>query len=215
MVIIGLSSMVFYCCLEFFIKPGMIQPINYTLFILILVGSSIVRYRVGVNNIYQKLRIQQLNNALEEIANHDSLTRLKNRHALSCLIPTYTGREICIAMLDINKFKYFNDTFGHKKGDEILCLVSDILTKVLAGCDVFRYGGDEFLVVGKEISEADLGEKLAECNSLLGQYSTDKGRPELSFSCGVVGLKASDANYVYDAISKADMLLYENKRKVR
>ena len=118
-------------------------------------------------------------------------------------------------MLDINKFKYFNDTFGHKKGDEILCLVSDILTKVLAGCDVFRYGGDEFLVVGKEISEADLGEKLAECSSLLGQYSTDKGRPELSFSCEVVGLKASDANYVYDAISKADMLLYENKRKVR
>ena len=97
----------------------MIQPINYTLFILILVGSSIVRYRVGVNNIYQKLRIQQLNNALEEIANHDSLTRLKNRHALSCLIPTYTGREICIAMLDINKFKYFTDTFGHLHPDQV------------------------------------------------------------------------------------------------
>ena len=74
--IIGLSSMVFYVILEFAVKPGKIQPINYTLFILILVGSSIVRYRVGVNSLNQKLRVEELNGALEDIANHDSLTHL-------------------------------------------------------------------------------------------------------------------------------------------
>ena len=59
----------------YWLKPGKIQPINYTLFILILVGSSIVRYRVGVNSLNQKLRVEELNGALEDIANHDSLTQ--------------------------------------------------------------------------------------------------------------------------------------------
>ena len=67
----------------YWLKPGKIQPINYTLFILILVGSSIVRYRVGVNSLNQKLRVEELNGALEDIANHDSLTHLYNRHSLS------------------------------------------------------------------------------------------------------------------------------------
>ncbi len=75
--------------LLYWLKPGKIQPINYTLFILILVGSSIVRYRVGVNSLNQKLRVEELNGALEDIANHDSLTHLYNRHSLSRMIPSY------------------------------------------------------------------------------------------------------------------------------
>ena len=192
--IIGLSSMVFYVILEFAVKPGKIQPINYTLFILILVGSSIVRYRVGVNSLNQKLRVEELNGALEDIANHDSLT---------------------LAMLDINKFKFFNDTYGHKKGDEILCVVSDILTRELDGDDIFRYGGDEFLVVSRGCTEEEFGVRLERCNGILREYSTDKGRPELSFSYGFVRLNAADLSAVHEAISRADKLLYENKKNAR
>ena len=86
--------MVFYVILEFAVKPGKIQPINYTLFILILVGSSILRYRVGVNSLNQKLRVEEFNGALEDIANHDSLTHLYNRHSLSRMIPSYVGADI-------------------------------------------------------------------------------------------------------------------------
>ena len=142
--IIGLSSMVFYVILEFAVKPGKIQPINYTLFILILVGSSIVRYRVGVNSLNQKLRVEELNGALEDIANHDSLTHLYNRHSLSRMIPSYVGADIC-----------------------------------------------------------------------LREYSTDKGRPELSFAYGFVRLNAADLSAVHEAISRADKLLYENKKNAR
>ena len=77
--------------LLYWLKPGKIQPINYTLFILILVGSSILRYRVGVNSLNQKLRVEEFNGALEDIANHDSLTHLYNRHSLSRMIPSYVG----------------------------------------------------------------------------------------------------------------------------
>ena len=124
--------------LLYWLKPGKIQPINYTLFILILVGSSIVRYRVGVNSLNQKLRV------LEDIANHDSLTHLYNRHSLSRMIPSYVGADIC-----------------------------------------------------------------------LREYSTDKGRPELSFAYGFVRLTAADLSAVHEAISRADKLLYENKKNAR
>ncbi len=80
--------------LLYWLKPGKIQPINYTLFILILVGSSILRYRVGVNSLNQKLRVEEFNGALEDIANHDSLTHLYNRHSLSRMIPSYVGADI-------------------------------------------------------------------------------------------------------------------------
>ena len=201
--------------LLYWLKPGKIQPINYTLFILILVGSSIVRYRVGVNSLNQKLRVEELNGALEDIANHDSLTHLYNRHSLSRMIPSYVGADICLAMLDINKFKFFNDTYGHKNGDEVLCTVADLLSKFLEGDDVYRYGGDEFLIVSRGSEKSEFEEKLEACNRALGDYSVNKGRPQLGFSYGIVRLTASDANDIHDAISKADLLLYENKKKAR
>ena len=190
--VIGVSSVAFFCYLEIVVKPGKIQPINYTLFILLLLGGSIVSYRVSVNNIRQKLRIQELNGALEEIANHDNLTRLKNRHALSQNMPYYIGKEICIAMLDINKFKFFNDTYGHKKGDEILCLVADILTQALSDADIYRYGGDEFLIIAKDCTQEAFLQKLEECNANLGHYSANKGGLELSFAYGVTAITCSD-----------------------
>lgn len=211
--VIGVSSVAFFCYLEIVVKPGKIQPINYTLFILLLLGGSIVSYRVSVNNIRQKLRIQELNGALEEIANHDNLTRLKNRHALSQNMPSYIGSEICIAMLDINKFKFFNDTYGHKKGDEILCLVADILTQALSDADIYRYGGDEFLIIAKDCTQEAFLQKLEECNANLGHYSANKGGLELSFAYGVTAITCSDMNVIQESISEADKRLYEHKKK--
>ena len=103
-----------------------------------------MRYRVGVNSLNQKLRVEELNGALEDIANHDSLTHLYNRHSLSRMIPSYVGADIC-----------------------------------------------------------------------LREYSTDKGRPELSFAYGFVRLTAADLSAVHEAISRADKLLYENKKNAR
>ena len=131
------------------------------------------------------------------------------------MIPSYVGADICLAMLDINKFKFFNDTYGHKNGDEVLCTVADLLSKFLEGDDVYRYGGDEFLIVSRGSEKSEFEEKLEACNRALGDYSVNKGRPQLGFSYGIVRLTASDANDIHDAISKADLLLYENKKKAR
>ena len=51
-------------------------------------------------------------------------------------------------MMDIDKFKQYNDTRGHQAGDEVLCLVADSVRKIIRGSDLaFRYGGDEFAAI--------------------------------------------------------------------
>lgn len=128
-------------------------------------------------------------------------------------MPYYIGKEICIAMLDINKFKFFNDTYGHKKGDEILCLVADILTQALSDADIYRYGGDEFLIIAKDCTQEAFLQKLEECNANLGHYSANKGGLELSFAYGVTAITCSDMNVIQESISEADKRLYEHKKK--
>lgn len=94
---------------------------------------------------------------LKEIAHIDRLTRLYNRHyMLSCLeeiSPDDCGRTL--AMADIDNFKKINDTYGHNAGDEVLKTISDIMKKVCDGCEIARWGGEEFLILSPEGSGSD------------------------------------------------------------
>lgn len=80
------------------------------------------------------------------LAYRDELTRLPSRRALNQLALSL-GRKYTLAMLDIDHFKKFNDTYGHDIGDQVLKLVAAKLAKVKSGGKVFRYGGEEFTVV--------------------------------------------------------------------
>ncbi|OCQ20017.1 diguanylate cyclase [Pseudoalteromonas luteoviolacea] len=80
------------------------------------------------------------------LAYRDDLTALPTRRALNQLSLSL-GRKYTVAMLDIDHFKKFNDTYGHDIGDQVLKLVASKLAKVKSGGKVFRYGGEEFTVV--------------------------------------------------------------------
>ncbi|KZN58830.1 sensor domain-containing diguanylate cyclase [Pseudoalteromonas luteoviolacea] len=80
------------------------------------------------------------------LAYRDDLTGLPTRRALNQLSLSL-GRKYTVAMLDIDHFKKFNDTYGHDIGDQVLKLVASKLSKVKSGGKVFRYGGEEFTVV--------------------------------------------------------------------
>ncbi len=85
----------------------------------------------------------------------DELTGLKGRRSLNETMANL-GRKYAIAMMDIDHFKKFNDTYGHKTGDDVLKMVAEKLEKVTGGAKTFRYGGEEFTAVfsGKTIDEA-------------------------------------------------------------
>lgn len=80
------------------------------------------------------------------LAYRDELTGLPSRRALNQLSLSL-GRNYTVAMIDIDHFKKFNDTYGHDVGDQVLRLVAAKLNKTRGGAKVFRYGGEEFTVV--------------------------------------------------------------------
>jgi len=76
----------------------------------------------------------------------DELTNLPGRRALMHELQACGGR-FTVAMLDVDHFKKFNDTYGHDVGDQVLKLVASRMMKVSGGGRAFRYGGEEFTVV--------------------------------------------------------------------
>ncbi len=88
-------------------------------------------------------------------AYRDELTGLPSRRALNQLALAL-GRKYTLAMLDIDHFKKFNDTYGHDIGDQVLKLVASKLAQVKGGGKVFRYGGEEFTIIfsGKSPEQA-------------------------------------------------------------
>jgi len=76
----------------------------------------------------------------------DQLTHLPGRRALNEQI-LKLGNKYSIAMVDIDKFKKFNDTYGHDIGDQVLCMVASKLANVGIGGKAFRYGGEEFCLL--------------------------------------------------------------------
>ena len=81
-----------------------------------------------------------------DMAYRDELTALPSRRALNQRLLSL-GRSYCVAMLDIDHFKKFNDAHGHDIGDEVLRMVAAKIARVGGGGKAFRYGGEEFTIV--------------------------------------------------------------------
>lgn len=114
-------------------------------------------------------RADDVNAALTELATHDPLTGLPNRLYLNQKIAKLSGgerdsekiNEACLLVIDLDKFKAVNDSFGHSTGDKLLVAVTErILTVVKAPCELIRLGGDEFIVWAPDLSLVQ-GKQLA------------------------------------------------------
>ncbi len=85
----------------------------------------------------------------------DELTGLPGRRSLNEMLLNL-GKKYTIAMIDVDRFKKFNDTYGHKTGDQVLKMIASQLGKISGGARTFRYGGEEFTAIfaGKSIEDA-------------------------------------------------------------
>jgi len=97
---------------------------------------------------------EELLGKVQDMARHDSLTGLPNRHALEEQLPQEmararrAGSPLCVALIDIDHFKDYNDTQGHLAGDEVLRACAAAWDESLRGEDTLvRFGGEEFLVL--------------------------------------------------------------------
>lgn len=157
---------------------------------------------------------------LSEQAIRDRLTGLFNRRHLDDQLPIEferaqrKGQPVCLAMLDIDHFKQFNDDFGHEAGDEMLRAIARYLRESLRKVDlVFRYGGEELTVI---LSESDAAgarvrlEAIREGAKGLSVFYAGHRLPTPSLSIGVAFSHADIAD-ASSLIRAADRALYRAK----
>jgi len=167
--------------------------------------------------------------ALIHRATHDPLTGLTNRHrllqTLGSAISSQRGRpgHVAAIFLDLDHLKYVNDAFGHHAGDHLLIASSQRLALAVRPADeVARIGGDEFLVIARDVADQNTALDLAERarRALTGHLRI--GDLDLDFSVSV-GVALTDADVLDrpddDAastlISNADTAMYESKQNGR
>ncbi|BCY07010.1 diguanylate cyclase [Actinoplanes sp. L3-i22] len=159
---------------------------------------------------------------VQELATTDELTGQHNRRHFYAVAGALVqaaarnGRPLAAAMLDIDKFKNVNDTYGHGVGDEVIRTVAGRIRAVLRHSDVLgRYGGEEFAIVlpdhGGEAMELAERVRLA----VGGQpVETQAGPLTITISIGLTRL-GDDATTLDDLLARADHALYRAKEAGR
>jgi diguanylate cyclase (GGDEF)-like protein len=150
----------------------------------------------------------------------DELTQLPGRRALNERLLGLSKRYI-IAMLDVDHFKKFNDTYGHDMGDLVLKSVAYNMSKVACGGKAFRYGGEEFAIVFSNRQKEEVLLALEAVRESIASQSVDvyDSKKDTYKSVSVTisigaGLSHSE-RLAQDVIKQADLLLYKAKKKGR
>jgi len=165
--------------------------------------------------------LSEANKALLEFASKDSLTGLLNRRKGWDFMNYEEERSrrtlspIGVAILDLDKFKAINDSYGHERGDDVLRVASACLARSLRNSDILiRWGGEEFLAVFPETDEEGLARAAEKIRLSVESYPWDLPRgTKVTVSIGTV-VKTPDL--VWDkAVEAADKALYRAKRQGR
>jgi diguanylate cyclase (GGDEF)-like protein len=165
-------------------------------------------------------RLWRSQRRLRTLAITDPMTGLFNRHHFKALAPRFYERArkedlpLSVILLDLDNFKAINDRHGHSVGDEVIAaLARQLRTLVGKRGSVFRFGGEEFLIVLEGCSLAcaeELAEKLREKTTRL-RVPCEGGRTlRLSASFGVAELHPADRD-LEATIVRADLALYRAK----
>ncbi len=155
---------------------------------------------------------------LEKSTQIDHLTKVYNRGMLSqhlenlCNNKSYV-KDIHLYMIDIDDFKNINDTYGHIVGDKVLIFLANILRKTLRDGDkIYRYGGEEFVVVLNRIQRSECLKVAQRIVSIvdINKLIYKEINVNLTISLGITSLKNGDTPDSF--IARADKALYEAKR---
>ncbi len=178
--------------------------ISAVITVIVLIGARMV--------------IARYQGRLEEMATTDRLTGLVSRNAYDMLMAQALkdaqrrNRPVSAVMLDVDRFKLVNDTYGHLAGDRVLRGVAQAMRASLRASDIVcRWGGDEFLVL---LRDCDLvnAERIAESMRAVieeADFGADGAELRATVSIGIAPYRANDS--VDRLLSKADAALYAAK----
>lgn len=115
-----------------------------------------------------------------------------------------------VAMIDLDDFKLYNDIYGHDMGDQVLCIVVDVIKNCIRKTDkLIRYGGDEFLLILSDMVRGTLRGKLLQIQEAI-ENATIPNCSRLKLTASIGGVISEDGQ-IDEAIAKADQLMYKAK----
>lgn len=198
--------------LAFFLGP---EP-NYSIYFRIMLTVMMVAmlYRIILQlEVMAKKGIEA--QVYQELAYIDVLTKLANRLAFEERMQSIQKNPKCdmltIVVLDINRLKHVNDTYGHSAGDNLIQYAADHIRSTLGRVGkCYRIGGDEFAVILEDFSEQSLKMILQEFQESVA--AADPGNPDgLSVSVGYASETEKGDNFAYRLLEKADQAMYVQK----
>lgn len=140
----------------------------------------------------------------------DVLTNVYNRRYYEEELKSRTG-PAGIAMIDMDDFKVYNDTYGHNAGDMALSTVAEVISTHIRKMDVIvRYGGDEFLLIIPDVTENEFGQRLQEIHDRI-HSATVPGYARIRLSVSIGGTIANIDETIESVVTRADRFMYQAK----
>ena len=153
---------------------------------------------------------------LEHLAYKDALTGIRNRASYSETMARYnkildSDIKIGLIMLDINNLKITNDELGHQYGDQLIKISSAIICSTFHKFDVFRIGGDEFVVLLKDIDLIEANQLCLKLDRAVKEHNTHSTVP-VSIACGYAIYDPKRDKSLDDVFIRADRNMYSLKQ---
>lgn len=165
-----------------------------TRYLLETVGAFMAMYVVN----------RRLLEQLEFASGNDSLTGVKNRNAMDIYFNRHAGEsQLGVLFIDVNGLKYVNDTQGHAEGDRLLQNLAEFLCRYFPRDNIYRSGGDEFVIVTPGTTEEKMRGKTRKIKDAMQKES-------FSFA---IGYAVSDHRGIQHAAIRADQRMYQDKRE--
>jgi diguanylate cyclase (GGDEF)-like protein len=189
----------------------------------VAVGIIILLFEASQAELKREMeRLVESDSQAKEMGIRDRLTGLYNRHYFNDVIRRELARSrrhgmaISVLLVDVDRFKEINDVRGHQVGDEVLQFVANYLTACVRESDlVFRWGGDEFLILLTQADEASAAQKAEELGRSLPHIpGAEHLQPTLSVGWATHRPKAEFPR----TLAEADARMYEmklNRKKAR
>ena len=203
------------------------HTINFMLifYILPIIGSVFSTMFSGMPGLWQAAAMSTVMvyiDMQDEAVLTDGLTGLNNRKVLKNSFQYYVKNLtpetiLTIYMIDLNKFKQINDTYGHVVGDEALVNAASILKQFVSGTELLlvRYGGDEFFMIGLLHNEKQAEVYKEKLLTSFDNWNRDNQDKPYKLLASVGYQIYHDGDTLEGLVAKADDYLYKDKKKSR
>lgn len=183
---------------------------NTILIVFIIVSVFFIKRLTSENFEEVKVEFEEKNSAVKKATYIDYLTGLYNRHYFDEVV-----NNVCIdcqsrgvIMADANGLKLINDAYGHKYGDEVLVTIANLFKKIFSNSYIFRWGGDEFIILTSNVKKDEIHEKVERFHKELGDITIKN--VQLSAAVGHIVTEDQSSN-IFDLINEAEKRMYDHK----